>query len=69
MDPQTGAKPPPGDGTVQGEDFELHLSDDEDDDVDAHEGDHRLRRKLMATSDEGPGRHFGSETPVTIRSR
>jgi hypothetical protein len=68
LDPQTGSRPPPGDGTVQGEDFELQLSDDEDDDVDAREWDDRLRRELMGTSDQGPGRHFGSETLVTIRS-
>lgn len=48
-------KPLPADGSLEQEDFELNLSEDEDDHHEAQDGDERLRRKLCGTSEHDPG--------------
>jgi solute carrier family 35 protein C2 len=48
-------KPLAANGSLEHEDFELDLSEDEEDHDPAHDGDDRLRRKLHGTSEHDPG--------------
>lgn len=48
-------KPVATDGSLEHEDFELDLSDDDDEHDQARDSDNRLRRKLHGTSEHDPG--------------
>ena len=49
-------KPVPTEGSLENDDFQIDVSDAEDDD---NEQDDRLRRKMNGTSDHDPGGHSG----------
>ena len=54
-----GSKSNAAEGTLESEDFEFDLNDEEDGDRDTDE-DNRMRRKLMGTSEHDPGGHANS---------